>query len=185
MITRSAWVLGIAPVLLAGAAAAQPVQPYRDWILGFRFVPPPGWRVLESQDKLGEVSLLEPASKTLLLISVAPAPGQKDDGRPATPAQLAQLGRVYQRRLAQSRLGSTYKQFGLLAAQPGRVGNFNTATLLFKGVPVVPSTPEGRVLVSVGGDRDRLVTLVVVGPSTFYPRVQPAAAAVARSFQLD
>ncbi|MBW4697294.1 MAG: hypothetical protein KME03_05225 [Aphanocapsa lilacina HA4352-LM1] len=61
----------------------------------------------------------------------------------------------------------------MLAAQPGRTGNFNTATLLFKGVPVVPSTPEGRVLVSVGGDRDRLVTLVVVGPSTFYPRVQP------------
>ncbi|WP_164928624.1 hypothetical protein [Gloeobacter violaceus] len=185
MSTKSGWVTGIGLVLFASAVCAQTVQPYRDWILGFRFVPPPGWHVLESKDKLGEVSLVEPASKTLLLISVVPAPGQKDDGRPATPAQLARLGQVYRKRLAQSRLGSTYKQFGLLGAQPGRTGDFNTATLLFKGVPTAATTPEGRILVSVGGDRDRLVTLLVVGPATFYPRVQPVAEEVARSFRLD
>lgn len=181
-------VLGLLLVgVLLGAdrAAAQRAKPYTDLILGYQFVPPPGWQLIEAKDKVGQVSLSNPASKAFILLSVESNPKQIDDGKPATQAQLQQLGLAFKQRFERGQLGKVYKRFNLLSSGPGQMAGFNTAQLLFQGVPADAKVGEGRVYVQIGGDQGRLVTLMFVSPEPAFENLRPAIATVVRSFRLN
>ncbi|WP_041243918.1 hypothetical protein [Gloeobacter kilaueensis] len=171
--------------LAVSSGTCQAAQPYRDLILGFQFVPPPGWELGEVRGKLGEVALVYPAVRgAVILLTVRANARQKDDGKPATPAQLVEIGRLYQQRLERGQLGNTYRTFRLLDSAPGYMGNFNTAELLFRAQPARRSLTEGRIFVTVGGDMGRLVTILLVTPEPLFARLKPAVDAIARSFAL-
>lgn len=158
---------------------------YRDYIIGFAFQPPSGWQLTETKNRIGQVSLLQPLSRSLILITVEPKLGQVDDGKPATLAQLKQLSAAYARRLARSQLGKVYGDFKPLFNLPSRIGSFNSAELFYRGVPRQSRGSEGRVVVCVGSDKNHLVTITMIAPSADFDSLQPPLTQILRSFRLS
>lgn len=182
---RRTFVLGLlAGLLVQPALAQQTPEPYRDYLLGFQFVPPPGWQVAESRALAGQLSLSQPGSRALILVLVEPHPGQRDDGKPATTLQLDRLGRTLSQKLLQTQLAQIYRDFEVLDRDPGQIGSFQSAQILFRARPRRPNIPEGRVLVCLGGDANRLVTITLVTSQPRYDAVRASLAQVTGSFQL-
>jgi hypothetical protein len=172
---------------LVGAASAVLAQEnlYRDYILGYTFQPPTGWQLTETKNRIGQVSLLQPLSRSLILITVESQLGQVDDGKPATSAQLKQLSASFSRRLSRSQLGKVYGDFKPLFNLPSRIGTFNSAELFFRGIPRNSRAAEGRIVVCIGSDKNRIVTITMIAPSVGFDSLQPTLMQVLRSFQIS
>ncbi|MBC7882467.1 MAG: hypothetical protein H7Y37_14180 [Anaerolineae bacterium] len=181
---RRLLLFGLCALVSASAVSAQE-NVYRDYILGYTFQPPTGWKLTEIKNRVGQVSLLQPLSRSLILVTVEAQPGQVDDGKPATTAQLSQLSATFSRRLGRSQLGKVYGNFKPLFNLPSRIGTFNSAELFFRGIPRKSQTAEGRVIVCIGSDKNRLVTITMIAPSTDFDSLQPSLLQVLRSFQLS
>lgn len=180
---RRLLLFGLCSFVGASAVSAQE-NLYRDYLLGYTFQPPTGWKLTETKNRVGQVSLLQPLSRSLILITVEAQPGQVDDGKPATTAQLSQLSATFARRLGRSQLGKVYSDFKPLFNLPSRIGKFNSAELFFRGIPRKSLTAEGRIVVCIGSDKNRLVTITMIAPSTDFDSLQPPLTQVLRSFQL-